>query len=655
MLLSDISLVGRWAGFLALLFLPGAWVSFGLRISGLRFWPRLFTGTMLSPLVVLAEFYVIRALGASFERTALILVIVNLPALYLIKRSVKSAVPRNPRAFFVGLLTVALCCGSLAPQIARPQWRMYLAQTWLYVDAAYGIARGSLIPEDPQFAGEQLAYPVPGELVYRAVLGYELKSTPATSYIWANLVWLIATCGFAVSLVTELGGGYVARLTATLWLLFGINPVGDLIHRLLRPVFSNGQYRIWGDYRYTSWLLKYVELNTMPVVLGMFIAMAYLLLRFRPCKLGCDLVIILTLLLSSIGMLYPILFPAGCALLGAAAVVGWLEARERGEKFPWQMTVRLAIILLVAVIVTFGHLHFLMAGRRMAGGAVHLSAFSGFARKSIELLIAITPLLVALAVAWKCCWESRRSGTFFLLLGALGSAALNVLFYLPYYSNEYKYVFTLAICLAPFGALAMDRVAERLPRLAAVSVISITLAFLVQPYVWRMIEWKGPERVHPATDTRGFYLRLDSRERLAGICDAIRTETSPDTILVVARADVHFPTVTERSMYVAPEQSFPFDGVNQMPDVLLIEIRGYPQHELDARRATVAQLFAGDAKERLRSLSRILELGRPVAILLEPQDNALLSWLEGAGQGVAVYQQNGSILWLVPPLSRPQP
>ena len=105
-----------WAGFLVLLFLPGAWMAFGLRLRGLSFWPRLFTALMLSPLVVLAQFYLVRSLGASFEMAVPMLVFINLPAGYLIFRCPDGAIPSNWRIAMLAFFIVALAAGSLSPQ-----------------------------------------------------------------------------------------------------------------------------------------------------------------------------------------------------------------------------------------------------------------------------------------------------------------------------------------------------------------------------------------------------------------------------------------------------------------------------------------------------------------------------------------------------------
>ncbi len=646
-LLFDIPRLWGWLGFLFLLFLPGAWISFGLRLSDLSFWPRLFTGLMLSCFVVLPQFGVIKLLGASFETTSYILVLVNLPALYLIVRCRRAAQLSDRRNLVLGLSVIAVCVLSLASPIAHPERRMYFGHTLLYTDAAYAATRGGLVPEDPEFAGESLAYPVPAELVYSAVLGYSLKSTPATSFIWPNLVWMIATCGFAIGLVRELGGEYMAQLAAAPCLLFGINPLGHWVGRFLPRSLSDYSYRVWGDVRFNSWMLKYIELNTMPVVLGMLIATAYLLLRFRSRRLSWDLLLVLALLLGSIGTLYPILFPPACALIGASCVVAWWEAWTRSGQPPWRRTISLAVVLLVAAIATAVQLEFLIQGRKMAGGAVHISSPMVFLKKVLELQVTLTPLLAGFAVVWRRCWERHSDTTVFLLLGAMGSAVLYPIFFLPYYSNEYKYVFTTAMFLAPFAALAMGHVAERLPRWAAVVVIGTAVFLSVAPYASLMYAWDTPAP-HPATDIHGFYLRLDDRERLAGICDAIRTETPPDTLLVIVRSEVHFPTITNRTLYAPPIQTAAFAGVYHLPDTLLVEIRGYSSQELNARRSTVNRLFKGNARERAESLRDILRMKRPVAILIEPQDEALLLWLRTAGKGAAAYQNNGLALWLIP-------
>jgi hypothetical protein len=78
-------------------------------------------------------------------------------------------------------------------------------------------------------------------------------------------------------------------------------------------------------------------------------------------------------------------------------------------------------------------------------------------------------------------------------------------------------------------------------------------------------------------------------------------------------------------------------------------IRGYSQAELTARRETVVRLFRGDKTQKAESLRRILEMNRPVAILLVPGDEALLSWLRDVRMGSPVFEADGLTLWLISP------
>src|SRR5271165_283087 len=71
-------------GYLLLVFTPGAWFTFGLSLNGISFWARLLIAIVLSPLVVCVEFYAARLLGFPFGLTAVLLVVLNIPAIYLV-------------------------------------------------------------------------------------------------------------------------------------------------------------------------------------------------------------------------------------------------------------------------------------------------------------------------------------------------------------------------------------------------------------------------------------------------------------------------------------------------------------------------------------------------------------------------------------------
>ena len=87
------SVVGT-LGAVILVLLPGNWVTFGGRLDGFGFWPRLAVGVLLSPAVVFLQFYLLRWLHVPFEHIALILPLLNLPVVWVMwRREVPAALP----------------------------------------------------------------------------------------------------------------------------------------------------------------------------------------------------------------------------------------------------------------------------------------------------------------------------------------------------------------------------------------------------------------------------------------------------------------------------------------------------------------------------------------------------------------------------------
>jgi len=238
-----------------------------------------------------------------------------------------------------------------------------------------------------------------------------------------------------------------------------------------------------------------------------------------------------------------------------------------------------------------------------------------------------------------------------LVLGALGSIFLNVFFFLPYWENEYKFVFTAIICLAPFPSLATEQLWKKLGPAKALPIAGLALLLLVGAFAHNRFELDRGMKVLPKaiTDSRSFYLRLDPKERLSGIYDAVREKTPPNTIIAIQNADWHPPTLTSRSLYVVyANKSFP--GINQGSDILLTRVRGYSETIVKERRQALVDLFESpDDTRRTQGLGRLLALKRPVAIVLEPGHAALLAWLIAHTPGAVIYQENGLTLWLIQP------
>src|SRR4029077_5660593 len=108
-------------------FLPGAWLTFGLRLGGFSFWERLITGAVLAPCIVGVEFFLLRFLGVPFEAAVYWLVGINTGAVYVIWRRAHGLVGRSHwrevagYIVFIGFFIVAI-----APQILDAEGRPYI-------------------------------------------------------------------------------------------------------------------------------------------------------------------------------------------------------------------------------------------------------------------------------------------------------------------------------------------------------------------------------------------------------------------------------------------------------------------------------------------------------------------------------------------------
>jgi hypothetical protein len=83
----------------------------------------------------------------------------------------------------------------------------------------------------------------------------------------------------------------------------------------------------------------------------------------------------------------------------------------------------------------------------------------------------------------------------------------------------------------------------------------------------------------------------------------------------------------------------------------LLVNRGYGKKILEQRRSTLSGLFNPlDESQREQSLSKLLELDRPIAIILDmDQESDLQDWLHKEDIGRSITQEAGYIVWIVEP------
>jgi hypothetical protein len=644
--------LSAWFGglsFVLLMFIPGAWIAFVPALEGVPFWARLFTGAMLSPLVLCAEFYAVRLMGFAFGPTAVILVFLNLPVLYFVWKRRGDLASLTTSGWLAGVAAVAIPAACLTSILIHMDTRIFAPHSWLHADPMYMFARGDLVPEAPTLAGIRLSYPVWTALVGPVVQSFLLNSPPVSTYVWGNLVALIAVYAFAAAIAKELGGGKLAQFTCGIWLFLGANPIGYILMRVA-PRGGSAHY-LWGDPRYTPWVSKFQSLTPMVLALGMLMAMIYFLIRAD--KLTRSVFVVIGLLLLGIGLLYPLLFPPACGIVAARALAPLAQRKERER--PYREWLAWAGLLLVAVLLTYSEIKFLTSGRQAAAGPVLLSPLTSAARKIIGSLIATSLLLGGLAFTIRECWKARPAVTVTLLGGALSGYILYAFFFIPFYENEYKFVFPVAMCLSPFAALAVEKIWRQWPRKYAVAFSAALILLVAGPFAQReYMNWPAPPTMpgvrfaeKPSLDLSAFQLRLTQPQAWAGICDAVLRRTPPNSILLVDNVSVYYPAVTSRSLYVASANEV-YPGLNLYLDDIDANVRGYGQQIIEQRRATLTDVFgAADATRREQAIDVILALKRPIAIVAEARHAGLVEWLERNKTATRLFAQDGLSLWSI--------
>ena len=306
--------------------------------------------------------------------------------------------------------------------------------------------------------------------------------------------------------------------------------------------------------------------------------------------------------------------------------------------------------------LTYGEVKYLTSNRlrHRQSRFVIRSGSRNMASKTLASGIATALFLAGVAFAFRSCWKSHRAVTAILLGGALANYVLYAVAHIPFYDNEYKFVFAVTMCLAVFPALAVERIWREWPHAKAVPVLAAIGLLLLGPYMFQTfkywpVPWVVLERTayqrSPSLDAREFYLKLDQKETWSGACDAVREMTPGNSIVVVDNGALYYPQLTARSLYVSAE-NLDYRGVNLFADDLDGDLRGFGRQILERRRATLAGLFGKDDASRELALGAILALKRPVAVIIEPRHASLLDWLEHRKDARQLYAQNGLSLWL---------
>lgn len=634
----------------ALCVLPGAWIAFVPRLRSVDFGERFALAVAASPVVVVGQFYALRAFGVGFEDVVGVIPWLNAPvALAVLLRL------RFPDAARIG--TAALALVTLAVPVWLLSWRyvehdpeqVFTAHTLIHVDVIYMLARGLLVPEEAELAGVSIGYHWLGH-IQPALLCARIDQAPPWVYLWMNHLWLGGVVVLLTKGAAHLGARTAASVAGILMVVLGVNAVGyaagvALPENLVETLKLNGL-----GWTYTPWLWKFQMFNQVTVGLAMFAAVAHVSLRGFWTDLDRTHLVVALVLLLGLGLVYPVMFPIG----GAAAGLSWLFAAARDLRSPATERragvgryVVAAVGLAVVAALVVVNLELITADR--SGDAVRFFERRGMAKKAYDLLWVFLPFVVVLRVVGARHSGPHGVGARFALASAAFSLAAYVFLGVGALTAENKFIFTAAVSLGPAMALALQRWFDRTGSVLAVITVLVTGALLTWPVMHKCERTRGLYEPPHAVDSSAFHMVLGEDVPLAAAARAIVAEVPAEAVLITRDLPVHLPTFVRRSAFAPTRPDVIQRGVGLPGGMLLVAVRGQDQDLVQGRLNLVRDLFRGGDGVRAEALTAIsAAVERPLAVVLSlPRDEAFLRWLEGREGGRTIHRDSEAAVHLI--------
>lgn len=635
------------ASIIVLFVLPGSWLTFWSKRSPLSYNARLALSVTLSPLVVALQFYGLRLAGLTFEQTVPILSLLNLGSLILIIRSFRHSRPElDWRRMIVGgslFLSVAACVA--IPWIWAPEFRQFSWHGLLHTDIIYAFARGDLLPQESELAGVVLAYPWMGHLFW-SVLAWTADLSPTIIYVLSNLVLLAVTGVLSYAFARELGASEQVSFAVPVILALGTNLPG-LIGWSVIPANDSG---IWwaflGDLRYAPFLLKFVTFEPMTFGLALFAGLVLVSVVSLTNSASLEL-LLAPVIVASIGVIYPNLFPAAALLLFGLFVAVWLDRQDVERSYSRATILALLVLSGLAAIVGIWAVKLYTGGS--VGGAFELSSPAALAKKTLAAILALSPFILGTVWMWQSEPSRRRPALLVLGFGACGALALNLLMRIGGL-NEYKFFMVAGMCLVAPAAIGFER-AVHLSRQRLWQIVAILPAVLALVMISYAIN-RAPRHVEDAFDVqeRSFWLSLVPANPAADWTDAIRSQTPTDTVVVVNDPGFHTPPFTGRPLFVPPDGETYYFGYNQTSRFNLLELRGYDDQLFENRLEVQRRIYTTDSAAEVEGLwQHFTALKRPLAIVFKAEEGrAFQLWLQGKpGATELVRSPGGRVVYFI--------
>lgn len=627
--------------------LPGAWVAYGFALPTIRWPARLALSGALSPIMLAFQVLLCKTVGIPFAVIPPLLLLLNLPALWLCWRGRPTAAAhqRSARAWLAG----GAVGGSFVLYLLTPWYfvtnlRPFAWHALWHTDITYALTRNRLLPEEPELAGLTLAYGWIGH-VYWSVVGWSANLPPTITYAISNLLWLLFTCILAYE-VARMGLGLGSPAS---WFSVGLTYLGTNVVSALAWLYVHDwhwQQEYLGDVRYTPLLNKFLGFETMPFAFALLLAVA-LLSSVAQQQATPPWTAPLILSLTGLGLIYPLLFPVGVLLAG----VRWLLLASGGRRSTWHNRKRtvgwLATGLAASSLLTA--LFLMLVTKDRSADPLQLTTLQAIKPKCWQLLSALlcfTPAVISITQGM-----IKRTTVISLTVASIGAMALYVAVDLD--KLEYKYILAATILLAPLAAAGVEHLLRQWPTVQWGMTFATILAFVLlhQLLLLRVGAQIPANLVHgPQINEQSFWLSLAPSEADAGWTTVIRTQTPANTIVVTQGSRLHVSAFVARALYAPSdadgEQSSGYSVNNRFN---LLSWRGYPAPLYEARLAVVKTLYGATTSTEIRmAIQALLALHRPVAIHVAP-DAFLVRWLQAEGLGQVLFADATQMVWLLSP------
>lgn len=627
--------------------LPGSWIMYGLPVSGIAPMARLAMAIALSPAIVGLQLLILESLGVPFGISAYALVCLNLPCIVLLVRCLRAErVSRKTESWLlfaqllVMLTAIPVLIWSLIPGLRTYQW-----ETMLQTDVVYMIARDGIYVEETNLAGHRLAYGWIGHS-YWSLIGWIGDWAPTKIYPFTNILWIILT--FILSYELGKSGLRFHPTTALLGvalLFLGTNMVGVVL--LIMTGYSEWWARNFGDMRYSPFLSKFYGFDTMVWGMSLLIGLALVYtvaLYRRVTPLGG----LTFTLLVSLGLTYPVLFPAGLVFTGCFTLLVMARLNRDLPAYTRREIVRLGFATLLSAIAVSFYIGLTTADRDAALFAI--SGRGDISSKTIRFLGAMGPLMLLAALPLISFIRRRHAQGLLLAQSALALSATYIVIDLT--QLEYKYVLAATVGLAFLAAAALDRLFWQRPRLGAVimttvaaglTAINLLLVFQARAHIPGNLAQGAP------LDESSFWIALSQSEPDSAWTSAIREKTPENAVVIAQRRGVKLSVLVGRSLYIPSDLEGGYvPGYNLDQRFYLLKQRGYPTNTYERRLAVVETLFTSEHEDAIiKALQDLKELGRPVAIHFPRPESYSLRWMQSQSVGRALFSDGQNIVWFI--------